>query len=502
MRTYFQTPSGLDKKVIVPKNSIIGLGEAGGKSRALAKFLPLIENAFKPKDGYAPYLETLPQVAITPMFFKDFLNRAFENKDPKTNDVYKTIEKCPFTNEETEGIREALAPFAGLYVAVRSDEATSAGVGLWHTDFMIADTSEDAVNRACGIIKEILASDLSEDVVAFKKRTGIPLENTTGVLVMPIYTRPILPEDKVDFVSPLFSMNFLTNFSNGKHLVQIGLGLGGANGIYNITIMLPNPSKDKDRIDNMGYNFRHTGPRVLKGGRDGVDVNHFLLDYARDTRKFEDVLEDIHSIAETISNKIGPSYFEIAWAPPAVLTQFSQVNYKTIKAPEIPEIKKIVRIRNYSHEKFNANGWTLPTNAIQGRDIIRADKVYYIKYNRNTSYTYNNTRKPLHPLPEINKYNKDYVLVIEGIESAYSFGLDFSFSSYSNAAAIVLVNTRCINIISSHIGGATREAGIPIFAGKIDGYFIWNLKENEFNKRNLLIYANDGLGEGFIANMD
>lgn len=164
MKTEFTTPHSYLDVSVKPGRDTIGPGRLGAKSAALREFQPIFESSSK---GFG----CLPQVAITPEFFSPFLSRTGASHENPAKAI-AAITGTGFSSEEKAAIREAFDPFTDLYVAVRSDESTSRGTGLWSTGFILMDGSEAAHSRAASLVKDILISDFSRDVLAFKRRAG------------------------------------------------------------------------------------------------------------------------------------------------------------------------------------------------------------------------------------------------------------------------------------------------------------------------------------------
>lgn len=59
-----------------------------------------------------------------------------------------------------------------------------------------------------------------------------------------------------------------------------------------------------------------------------------------------------------------------------------------------------------------------------------------------------------------------------------------------------------LNSVGTHLNGAFREAGIVFLVGEVDKKFLADLKVGEVTNRKLLVCANDGEEEGFIAARD
>ncbi|MFA6530840.1 MAG: hypothetical protein WCT31_03860, partial [Candidatus Micrarchaeia archaeon] len=231
MKTVFSRPSQASLVTVNVRTPTIGDGNPSAKSTAYRGMEPLITtvNSSVIKGDPSREVIYLPNTVITPSFFSEFFKRAGVSHE-RSEEAIKAIDETEFSPYEIAGIKEALAPFAGLYVFLRSDESTASGVGLWHSEAMPCILSGNGLIRAVEIIKAILKSDFSRDVIAFKRRVGLPMEETPGVFVMPAVGKNTLTGDGMfpPFYTP-YHFNVIVNFHDGMHIVVGGIGIGGAN---------------------------------------------------------------------------------------------------------------------------------------------------------------------------------------------------------------------------------------------------------------------------------
>jgi len=470
MKTTFIAP--YTNKDVTPRieRDIIGPGNPGAKSSALLSHRPLFETS---SDAF----QCLPQVAITPGFFADFLKRAgASHEDPEG--AATAIRSADFSGDELDGIRAAVAPFRGLYTAIRSDECTSGGNGLWHSGFVLSHGSKHTLRMVADIVKSILASDFSRDVIAFKKRAGLPITDTPGVLVMPVDAMPIVPQNT--YTTP-FHVNAITDFACGDTLIQIGIGVGGANIHYARVVLL----RELDEIHFRLLSRLARTAQVFGGGK----IKNLEDDEGRaDAQTLLDIFVGcaylhIHKLREGFlglkGQKHPPLYLELGYSEGKwQVVQCSDVEPCHVERPE-ERGRKVLEVARPGRGPIPSFGLN-----VSGRRIIESDTVVFIRGGNEPKI-----------LVEINKTTENYVLVLD--IPPKTFSTFFSFADYSNAAAII-ANGEMENPTMTHFSGALREAGIVVLAGDMDAGFLAKLRAWEPNKRHVLVYANDEREEGFV----
>ncbi|MFA5076989.1 MAG: hypothetical protein WC488_01030 [Candidatus Micrarchaeia archaeon] len=518
MKTLFRTPAGQPVQVEMP-HIVIGPGAVGSKSRKYIEMLPLIDSI--PSSKELSPLATLPLTILTPQLLLDFLKRAgVSHENP--GHAEEAMRITHFLPHELDAFKEAMAPFAGLYIAVRSDECTAAGVGLWHTDFMIAGTSEDAVKRFAEIAKEILISDFSLSAIAFKKRIGVPLEQTPGVFVM-----PAVGSRFGDFFLPFYSANAITRFIEpNQALVMVGTGIGGANSNYDARTMIlteqnhanPDPSfwltctsHTKALIDGTLKVISEVcgqGPSS-SGFKPKPNETYFFsgLRSRYPGLVWPGSEAELGQIASSLSSALngftelapGARYLELVLdyaggqkaLPNWVVVQCADHKIREVETPPSTgrKLLQIVSTENPSHKNLDFGLHVL------GRGIIETDHILYMSLDDSTSSR----------LMEFNEKLSNYVLVLNSRVSMF-VRARIPFHAYSNASAIVLSGAG-IRSIYTHLGGALCETGILVLAYPFIGPsqeflpFLHGLKYG-INKKKLQIYANDGVQEGFVASLD
>jgi hypothetical protein len=474
MRTQFLTPSGKTVEIAEPVRTLWS-GGCGAKSRALLERLPLIERIGRETGA----IETVPMVSVTTDFCREFSRRA-GGRAKKLETVTDRIYKATFLESERELLAEAIRQFKGLYIAVRSDEATPAGVGLWHTGFMIADVTKESIGRLEEIVRRIVLSDISENVLAFKKRTGIPIDSGVGVLIMPVAGRQLA--DSGDVFTSIFHANLITNFTGTDTLINLGIGIGGANNCFSnafhMSYMTPSHfmSLGSGTLGNM------MGTNALSGG----EIKN-LSEFEREDERMGMVIKSGNYVATTMEQLRlfvqsyarvvgGTAYAEIAhdgrcWN----LLQSADATLGEVKKPSIRDRQEIL----------TAEGIT----AVSGRRTFEARKVFFMDGLRAGKFL---------ELGKFNEHEHDYVIVFKDISVTELSCM--SFRDYSNVGAVLFEAEGYghDHSMATHANGATREAGIVLLEGSFDPGFLAGLKEGP-NDRNLIIYANDANYEGFVA---
>ena len=154
----------------------------------------------------------LDNVAFTPKFFRKFLERSGAFEDERSNAAIYRIACEKFNQSEKAYIRAAWNSLqngktAMAKVKVRSDEPwAGAGTGLGQS----CEATQESLET---MIKDVLASQFSSDVRAFKKLKGITED--FGVMLMPL----VCATPSVNY------LNYLGKF-NGRAIVQYTWGTG------------------------------------------------------------------------------------------------------------------------------------------------------------------------------------------------------------------------------------------------------------------------------------
>ena len=470
------------------KRDTIGDGPTGAKSAALRRYTPLFEAAtWKDKNQEDSGFVILPHVSITPAFFADFLKRAGASYE-RPDEAVAAIRATEFSTTELDGIREVLEPFTDYHVAVRSDESTAAGVGLWHTDFMRVEGK--SVERAATILKRILEVDFSRDVLAFKRRVGLKIDENPGVFVMPVFGMNLDRTSEGVILTTPYHVNMITSFRGIGTVVNLGMGIGGANnGNAQSRWLKDLQERNFDPNGLLSPNFIEA--RVLAQGNLTGKMDHLTKDYFKilSGTLVSEALEELRNgVASIVRAEPSPLYVELAVAQNLKWTflQCAPVNFEALDPVvrlRTPNEQKVLRITPEPFLRTENFG-----RYVSGRRVIKAEQVAYIEEDQ------------LDKVKEINRIQNDYVMFVKC--GFHEFNRSLSFADYSNAAAIIFINYNPSFNAATHFNGALREAGIVILAGRVDKKFLDSLKLNCVTNKKVLVYADDGAEEAFVATTD
>ncbi len=460
---------------------VIGPGKSGAKSTGLKEIHPLTEKMTETEMGVL----SIPQVSITPNFMAEYLKRIGASCE-KPGESRAAIKKCEFSASEKAAFAEAVSPFNGIYIAVRSDEGTAAGVGLWHTGFMAADSSPEGIAIFEGVAREIMQSEFSDSVLAFKKRVGLRIEEPPGIFITPVVGNNLGSCPPI--FGPVYHANIITRFVQNDAMIRLGFGIGGANMPFAKTRLLHGFEAETSEytlpVELAEAKAIYNDKLELIGDIPmGVGyASHFLGAFL--SHEAKGIIEGLRGGVSKLDKMADrPLYLELAsdgrkWA----VVQCAEANLGEVTKPDVPESQKILKIKRESNPR---NDFGV---GILGRKAVESSTVMYLPKAR------------AYDLPELNKSLEGYVLIapdlrMEGLRE------DLTFADYSNAAAIIC-SSETARSVGTHLNGAVREAGIVVLAGNVDQKFLEGLKEGVPEKRKLLVYANDALEEAFVATRD
>ncbi|MDO8554327.1 MAG: hypothetical protein Q7S22_05945, partial [Candidatus Micrarchaeota archaeon] len=395
----------------------------------------------------------------------------------------KAIMRTEFTKSEHAAIKDALAPFRGLDVAVRSDECTAAGVGLWHSDFALVYDRKKG-EAAVKIVKLILASEFSKDVTAFKRRVGLPMEEYPGVLVMPVIQYAVMPH-----YSTIFHTNAIVGFTGADTFVAIGAGIGGANNQDAPTSLLSNLSEEHLSERNLMFNLLNA--RGISSNTSNfissISISDSIGSWVNSRRAIQFIAELKSDIA-FFQSKLPPGspeiYLELAYQmPDLAVLQCAEIAPKQVKLPEVSKTSKVFWAGSNLDRSINFG------TSVSGRGIVQADKFVVI-----------NGRSNIASIVPVNKEGSPFVIFMTALEPediVHSLG----FSDYSNAVAIVS-SAHHVYSVGSHLNGALREAGILVVNGQYEMGFLKSLRLGTPNHNKFLICGDDRTQKGFVMSLD
>jgi hypothetical protein len=472
MKTEFACPHKARTVSVRITTDTIGPGNSGAKRAGVRLAEPLLDS----EGGFG----CLPHTGITPLFFHEFLGRAgASHENPESALAIKSV---PFNTHELDAMRLAMDPFTGLYIAIRSDECTAAGCGLWASRFLLADGSGEALEACIQAVRDILASEFSREVTAFKKRTGLPMGETPGAIFMPVDVAPLAGASV--YTTPLHANTF-TDFACNDTLVQMGMGLGGGNSRYSAT-RLPGDvnafyaaSVAESVMDAEGFVdgrkcvlYQNQYCQITEKALEGVAAG-YPLHFGRLIKGFEELGR--HGKRQR--------YYELSYSGERwCVVQASDVELGHVEQPEVSKTTKVLKVgfgMRSDLRDFSVG--------VSGRKVVESDKVLRVGISSAQRKT----------LALINGQLSGYVLVLEApLETLAS---EFSFADYSNAGAIMCNQVMAVRSAMSHVSGALREAGIIVLEGEIGREFLGSLERMKMHERKMLLYANDEREEGFAC---
>lgn len=296
---------------------------------------------------------------------------------------------------------------------------------------------------------------------------------------MPVDTMPLYTN--VIHTTP-FHVNAITNFVGGESLIQLGIGIGGANSHFARVSLLGDISERQFRFLS-GYSgeafvFSNGAIRKLSDCQ-SHDLAAMVLGTLSENAMQDPLPKLLVAFRKLRSSVFQSLYMELSYGHGQwSVVQCSEAPGFHVERPEITG-KKVLEVEFEGRGIFNIFGLN-----VSGRRIVMADTVVYAP----------NADAP-QVLAEINGRTGNYVLVLD--QSLRVLSQKYSFADYSNAAAVISTMENTKPAIS-HFGGALREAGIVALAGDVDEGFMTEIRRSIVSKRNVLVYANDEREEGFV----
>jgi hypothetical protein len=444
---------------------VVGDGKTAAMSSALRRLAPVLDSY----DG----LRVLPRIVFTPQFFSDFLRRSGAERGNYIQ-YESAIERTEFLPAERDAIKGALESFRGLNLMVCLDECTARRSGFWHTSVIHAAETLDHVLCA---VKMELKADFSDDVTAFKKRIGLPVDEMQGVMVMPL--------DLMQIAGPMLTTPLhaiaTTRFSDNEPLVRMGTGIVGA-----------------ERREAAEALVKETGTKQMLHLALNVETAHMIDANSRDglphwkhVAEARAALMEILMHPERAMDSLGRLLDRLKREKPLTLElSYNGRGWTIIHAAEA-DLGKVERPR---HGGSVCSMWAADRDTSQygvgvlGRKVVESDIVFPVR-----CLSPDGSRA----LAEFNASASGYVLLFDGPLERFSTQL--AFEDYSNAGAVV-----CRDDVEGEAGMASlrpalRMAGIPVLASHVDDDFLQGLRYRKPNKRRLRIYVNDAVPEGFAC---
>ena len=496
--TFTPGASGVGGQIFRPndRDIIIGSERSGAKSANLQKYKSSIEKV--------PDLKYEPHIAGAPRIYKGYLSQIGASHE-KREETIMAIEQTPFSTEALDA-HDALRGFLkpGVYYAFRSDECHAGGNGLWEGDFIRLTGNKE---KDLGIInyaaKVVLKSEFSANVLAFKQRMGLALEDTPGVFVMEVVAddiwKHLAPADEWlkpshgPVLLPRHHFNAISAYDGRKEvaLVAGGGGIGGANDPWFEDIFSfgsPFPSRvifsPHGRTVNVLYDDKVDSLSVV-AGKINLEESPASDIRAQISMRFRGAVGVlVQSLAAFAGLSGETNYLELVANPSdslSVLQCAPARPYKYIPRPDVP--KDAVVLHSHSISFFGQGAC--------GNLLADTTQVIYLPNDNGGGLA-----KYEKDLKALNRELRGYVLIAQ--HHTDSFGM-LDFADYSNARAIVFpfVDYQTSSL-SSHLSGALREAGIAVIRGRMDEKFMEKLKPG-LNEIPLTIFADEARGEALIA---
>lgn len=451
-----------------PIEKNVGEGKPGPKTLALRADRAAIEKTRL----YYPC-----HVSFTPKFFQRFLHESKALMADDHTEAERRIMKAGFSPEERKQIKQAILdidPLLRLHLMIRSDDY-AAGIGLGYSggasiSFKKTGGFENVDPLVAQVelqMKKVLAGDFDPDMRAFKEKKGIV--GNPGVLLMPVFGEymPFLGES-IRGIAPLLSVNFLGKV-NGKALVSVGAGIGGANSCFAMHELGYGVPDDRFEEEAMSY----LGKFISRD--DGITMERSLREFISARASARALCPERWDILDAEIDKLlqqtGPRYLEIVQEdvsrPNWVVVQSAPFEAKHVEPPEIED------------------GKVLNTDKVVGTKVVSAEKIRFAG------------RKPTPEDVSYNEKEEGYVLIINS-PGIGDMGCRWSLVHHSNAGAIVVAVDEIFGMLSSHLNGYFRELDIPVLAVQSSTMRRMMGKIRD-KKLRCTVYANEFSAEGFVA---
>ncbi|MEK6982369.1 MAG: hypothetical protein AABX38_05545 [Candidatus Micrarchaeota archaeon] len=425
----------------------IGSGTFGAKTTKLESFKASME-----KSG----LITLPSVSFPIEYFRSALVRAtLVDQCGKFTGQTSGDFPIDFGINQTRQIQEITKFLKGFIVAVRSDERSAKGCGVFETQFVEA-------RDILWILKRILRSQFSESAQVFKRLTQIPDE--IGIMLMPLAGQNFdLFEDVL--YGPSVSVAGFTIIDRNEVRLSIGFGIGGGVNQYAVQTRFRGGKIDflefppeirlmeaQDRSisdEKFAPNILVTDfgfPNIFEAQNSSDDFCNRILSVARERQT------DVYFEAQLIDHKAG--LFAV--------TQIAEHTWPKIDKPNGKEIIKITGYRN-----------------IVGSGVKVLDHYVFLP-----SPSYVLDEKKGENIAEVR-----FKLIRENPGALVIFDRDslnlHSLATYEYNPAIINL-TDHIRPFSCHISGAFRETGKIVLNAGGYNYFI-----NELSGKKFAVWADE-----------
>ncbi len=450
-----------------PKDTTIRLAFGNGQLSPKALSLANDEANIRRADFGFP-----DKAAFNPNFFSKHLTESGALEAKTLEKANERVMKHQFDAERKEAIIAAAETFykKGHRLLFSRTDDWDIGLGLTESAPVRGRTVAELAESIERQFKKQLCSEFDPNVIAFRERKGTP-DHRMGALLMPFYgERTKMSKDGPEHTTTVFSINYFGKNPEGKALISVGGGLGGANHKYAehyIGKEISHESLSEAMCKQMHW-------PDCSGGAGNYNLGVPSDLYASLLLRLNAIRRDIDSKINSLIGLTGQRYLEI------VSNGADDFNWMVVQSAPI----EIVNAEKPDYEKKSI---LMSTEHVIGTNIVKADKIRFKK-------------QGFHPSNEdweYNKYNRNYLLVVE-IPTAGGFRNEWQLQHISNAAAILLVVGGVRQTFFSHLGGYYRELGIPVLAG--------NIAFNQFRKlagdngeHKFVVHVDEFAPEGFVA---
>jgi hypothetical protein len=419
----------------------VGKGASGTKTTQLDRYKAILEN-----HGLIipPHVSLSEEFCIAPLIRVEWMD---EERKP----AGKPRGEIAFSDEERRTLRDAISQFQDFILAVRSDEQTAKGIGLFKTEFV--DMREDYFERFLSALVSVLEAQFNPDANAFKERTGMP--HGIGVQLMPLAA---MLDKRIDRVFPLLSLAGFTAREHDEVILHLGFGIGGGVSTKTIHRKLACTMACPDWITVQrgfftqigGESFNPSTSSFTWAGPSFVWDYDDLSFYGKANNAIDALLGKLRAIAI----EAGDLYFEAQlidkeekqWA----ITQISEHHWPKV---DRPIGKQILEINGYGN--VVGSGIASCNDCTGRQDAKRGSLVAF-----------------------------------------HSGSLSDNFSDFAFSSGILENIDDHIRDISSHVSGAYREAGIIVLGCR---KYLHNKIPERLKGERFLVWGDELGGQGGIV---
>lgn len=392
----------------------LGTGEFGAKTTELARFKDIVE-----KHGICipPHI-SLPREFFHPMLIRE----GVLSEDGKLLEGDTT--KYTYNAGELEILKYIFSQFKGHPLAIRSDEQTAKGVGVFHTKF-IMPSDKNFENNILDL-NGVVDYQFHDVVNAFKRRLGLP--HGIGIQFM-----PLVGAEMNGCCFPTISLAGFTATEHGKIVLYAGSGIGG--GVSKKAERAKLSVEWKGELLSMPTDPRcwrawdYAEGRVMPVALPDVPKYHDFFIGDKLERKITDFIARITAVAKDSGTDV---YFEAQCgelSEPWYLTQISGHVWPPIERPAGTNVYLVQGLENVIGSKIlTCTGFVREPGENEKKALAK-------------------------------RQDKGSLLYVN-----FSDLVEIRFENFSQYAAVCDLHIHN-NKFSSHVPGAYREAGMIVFGG-------------------------------------